>query len=112
MAADYGKPVRYAKGKPLTFPDIEMVYRGTRRVKVPVYPRGFTYHDFTARSGGQSVEVAWSDGTGAIGPAFFTLGGRKFVLELKASVAKKGWLADNELVLWPEADFRAATGRR
>jgi hypothetical protein len=106
FAADYGKKERFAKGKALVFPDCELVFTGTRRVSSSAYPRGFLYYDFEARSGGQTKEVSWSSGTGDVGPEFFAVNGRKFVLELGSSAAFKGWLKDDELVLWREADFR------
>ena len=71
-----------------------------------VFPRGFLYSDFKATAGGRAKDVSWSSGTGDVGPVFFEVGGKKFVLELSRSEAFKGWLKDDELVLWREADFR------
>ena len=105
-AADYGVKTRDQKGKALVFPDCELTFTGTRRVSSSTYPRGFLYYDFEARSGGKTKEVSWSSGTGDIGPEFFEVNGRKFVLELSSSAAFKGWMKDNELVLWREADFQ------
>lgn len=108
LAADYGVKTRFAKGKPLTFPDCELVFAGTRRVSSPAYSRGFLYYDFKATSGGKSKDVSWSSGTGDIGPEFFEVNGRKFVLELGATILAKGFMKDDELVLWPEAMFLKA----
>lgn len=105
QAADYGVKTRFDKGSPLTFPDCELIFQGTRKVSSPVYARGFVNYDFRARSGGKTVDVSWSEGTGLIAPKAFTLNGEKFVLELKGSAAFKGWMKDNELVLWKQADF-------
>ncbi len=104
-AADYGEKTRFEKGRPLTFPDCELVFQGTRKVSSPVYTRGFVNYDFQARAGGKTADVSWSEGTGLIAPKLFTINGEKFVLELKGSKAFKGWLKDNELVLWKQADF-------
>ena len=106
QAADYGVKTRFAKGKALTFPDCELVFAGTRKVSSPVYPRGFLFYDFKVASGGKSVDVSWSSGTGDIGPRTFDVNGKKFILELSKSDAFKGWLKDDELVLWREGDFR------
>lgn len=106
FAADYGKKEHFAKGKALVFPDCELTFTGTRRVSSGNFPRGFLYYDFEARSGGKTKSVNWSSGTGDIGPEFFEVNGRKFVLELSSSAAFKGFMKDNELVLWREGDFR------
>lgn len=106
LAADYGKKELFAKGKALVFPDCELTFTGTRRVSSANFPRGFLYYDFEAKSEGKTKSVSWSGGTGDIGPEFFEVNGRKFVLELSASAAFKGFMKDNELVLWREGDFR------
>jgi hypothetical protein len=106
LAADYGKKEQFAKGKVLTFPDCELTFTGTTRVTSSTYPRGFLYYDFEAKSGGKSKAVSWSSGTGDIGPEFFEVNGRKFVLELSSSAAFKGFLKTDELVLWREGDFQ------
>jgi hypothetical protein len=106
QAADYGAKTQFKKGEPLVFPDLQVVFTGTRRVSSSTYPRGFIFYDFEARAGGKTKQVSWSSGAGDIGPEFFEVDGRKFVLELAASSAFKGRLKDNELVLWREGDFR------
>lgn len=106
FAADYGKKEIFAKGKTLVFPDCELTFTGTRTVNSPNFPRGFVYYDFEAKSGGKARTVSWSSGTGDIGPEFFEVNGRKYVLELSSSAAFKGWMKGNELVLWREGDFR------
>lgn len=104
-AADYGVKTRFDKGKPLAFPDCELLFLGTRKVESAVYPRGFVNYEFKASAGGKTSDISWSEGTGLIAPKYFTLHGEKFVLELKGSAAFKGWLKENELVLWKLADF-------
>lgn len=106
LAADYGAKVRFAKGMALVFPDCELTFTGTRKVSSSVYPRGFLHYDFKAASGAKTADVSWSSGTGDIGPQFFEVNGKKFVLELSHSDAFKGWLKEDELVLWREGDFR------
>ncbi len=106
QAADYGVKTRFARGRALVFPDCELVFTGTRKVASSVYPRGFLYYDFKAASGGKTAEVSWSSGTGDIGPEFFEVNGKKFVIELSHSDAFKGWLKEDELVLWREGEFR------
>ncbi|MFZ4683239.1 MAG: hypothetical protein ACOYMS_12105 [Terrimicrobiaceae bacterium] len=99
-AADYGQKVEFAKSRTLAFPDCELVFLGQRRVASPVFKPGFTFYDFRVTSGGETKTVSWSSGTGEIGPALFEIAGKRFLLELKASEASKGWLKENELVLW------------
>lgn len=102
-AEDYGRKVKFAKGRTLVFPDCELTYAGERKVAHPAFKPGFTYYDFTVKSGGQTKTVSWSSGTGLIDAADFEIAGKKFFLELRGSQAFKGWLKDNELVLWKDA---------
>lgn len=108
LAADYGVKTRFAKGKPLAFPDCELTFTGTRRIVSPAYSRGFLYYDFKAAVGGKTKDVSWSSGTGDIGPEFFEVNGRKFVIELGATILAKGFMKNDELVLWPETLFLKA----
>jgi hypothetical protein len=104
-AADYGMRTRFQKNKPLVFPDVELIFTGTRQVSSTVYPRGFLNYDFKAKTGGKTENISWSAGTGLIGPKFFKVNGKDFVLELKGSASFKGWMKEDELVLWKKADF-------
>jgi hypothetical protein len=110
-AADYGVRTRFQKDEPLTFPDCELIFRGTRTVKSPLYPRGMLFYDFEVRAGDRTKKISWSEGTGDIGPEFFEMNGRRFVLELGFSAAFRGRLKEDELVLWREADFPKGTNR-
>lgn len=103
--AEYGVKTRFQKGKPLAFPDCELVFTGTRQVASGAYPRGFLNYDFKAHSGGKSKDVSWSAGTGLIAPRSFSLNGKEYVLELKGSAAFKGWMKEDELILWKKADY-------
>jgi hypothetical protein len=106
---DYGTRVRFAPDTTLAFADLSLRYLGPRRVDTrPVYPHGFLYHDFEARTGQETTPVSWSSGTGSIAPVEFGLAGRTYVLELGASVLSDKVLAPDELVLWPAALHKAA----
>ncbi|RBP42561.1 hypothetical protein DES53_106270 [Roseimicrobium gellanilyticum] len=98
-SASYGTKVKFSKGSPITFPDFELKYVGTRKVSSSTYPRGFLYHDFEVSRSSASKTVSWSSGTGDIGPAIFQFDGKEFWLELSRS-DKLGKLADNEVVIW------------
>jgi hypothetical protein len=96
--AAYGAKVRYSSEKTIRFPDFELRFTGERRVTTPQFPRGFVYHDFTASTKSERVKVSWSSGTGDIGPAGFTIAGKKFRLELSRSDTA-GRLKTDELVV-------------
>lgn len=98
--ATYGVKVKFQQGRPMVFPDLTLVYQGERQGEAgPQYPRGFTYYDFRAAQGEDSLVIPWSAGTGDIGPTVFELAGRTYRLELRQS-DELGRLADDELVLW------------
>lgn len=111
-AADYGKKVSFRRGEAISFPAFTLKYLGDRRVRHPIFKPGFLYYDFEISAGNQVRKVSWSSGTGEIGPQRFEVGGKTYYLELKASVGYKGWMKDDELVVWPEKDFLAAAQRR
>ncbi len=107
----YGEKVKFAKGQVLKFPDCQMEFLGKRKVAVDVYPRGFIYSDFRVTAGGESKTLSWSSGTGEIAPLFFEIAGKKFVLELSATRVAKGFMKDDELVLWRRADYDKLAGQ-
>lgn len=96
--ASYAAKVSFKKGMLLRFADFDLTYLGERRESSTVYPHGFQFHDFKAEHAAETVKVAWSAGTGDIGPAAFVIGWKKFQLELKRS-DKLGKLKDDELVI-------------
>jgi hypothetical protein len=96
--ASYATKVSFKKGVPLHFADFDLTYTGERHETSKTYPRGFDFRDFTATHGTESVKVSWSSGAGDIGPALFTVGGKKFQLEVRRS-DKLGKLKDDELVV-------------
>ena len=103
----YGKRIRFAPGKDTHYPHFAIRFVGTRREVPAMYPRGWLVYDFEVLSKqGESVKVAWSAGTGNIGPASFVMEGKRYFLELKATVAetdsRKQWLKDDEMIVWPE----------
>jgi hypothetical protein len=97
--AAYGTKLAYSQGQRLAFPDFTLEFTGTRRETTPQYPRGFLYYDFAITSGDQKQIVAWTTGTGLIGPQQFQVNGKKFILERVMS-DKLGKLNENELVVW------------
>ncbi len=100
VAAAYGTKVPFQEGRPLKFPNFELVYAGKRKVVPPQYPRGWWAHDFQVRNGRTEQKVSWSAGTGDIGPTRFTIAGSAYDLELSRS-DKLGKLKDDELVVSP-----------
>jgi hypothetical protein len=113
IAAEFGQPVRFNKGQPIAIGPLTIEYLGDRHVSHPVIKPGFTFHDFKVSDGRETKTIAWSSGTGEIGPHAFTLAGTQYQLELRRSIARQGWLRDDELVLWRNVDYRkaAASGR-
>jgi len=94
----YGKKVEFRRNHAIRFPDFRLTFLRQRHVPSSVFPRGFVYYDFQAASGGETVEVSWSEGTGDIAPMRFKVSGAAFLLELKESEAA-GRLKDGELVV-------------
>ena len=111
-AAELGQPVRFSKGRPITIGSLTIEYLGQRQVSHPVFKPGFTFHDFKISAGSETKTVSWSSGTGEIGPQEFMLGGIQYQLELRQSIAREGWLRDDEFVLWREVDYQKAAAAR
>ena len=101
--ASYGTRVKYRVGQKIELPDFVIEFVGERRQSVSAYPRGFLYYDFKVRNANVEKVVSWSSGTGDIGPVAFEIGGKRFLLELRAS-DKLGKLEENELVIWKSGD--------
>jgi hypothetical protein len=101
--ASYGTRVKYRVGQKIEFPDFTVEFVGERRQTTPAYPRGFLYYDFKVRNANVEKVVSWSSGTGDIGPVAFEIGGKRFLLELRAS-DKLGKLEENELVISKSGD--------
>ncbi|HLG19841.1 MAG TPA: hypothetical protein VI895_08530 [Bdellovibrionota bacterium] len=99
IEARYGEKVKFTKGDPMQFPDFKMTFNGTRNVPVPQYTHGFfVYYDFQIVQNKESQIVSWSSGTGDIAPVSFSVGEKRFQLELGISDTK-GQLQSNELVI-------------
>lgn len=111
-AADLGRALRFTQAHAITVGGITIEYLGERHVSNAVFKPGFTYHDFKVSDGRETKTVSWSSGTGEIGPQAFTLGGERYQLELRHSIARTGWLRDDELVLWRDADFQKAAAKK
>jgi hypothetical protein len=112
LAAELGEPVRFSKGRPVTAGPLTIEYVGERHVSHPVFKPGFTFHDFKVSDGRETKTISWSSGTGEVGPQEFALSGTKYQLELRHSIARAGWLRDDELVLWRDVDFQKAAAAR
>jgi hypothetical protein len=80
--ADYGEEIPFAPGRIVQYPDFALEYVGQHRVTSDVYPRGFLYYDFLVSRDGMVQDVAWTDGTGEIGPVNFTFDGVAYTLEV------------------------------
>lgn len=80
--ADYGEETPFAASRTVQYPEFALEYVGQHRVTSDVYPRGFLYYDFRASSDGMVQDVAWTDGTGEIGPIDFTFDGAAYTLEV------------------------------
>jgi len=111
-SSGYGEIVRFAKGHDVVFPDFVVRYLGERHVSHPVFKPGFIYYDFEVRSPKSQQTVSWSSGTGVIDSASFKVDGRPFELELRGSILKKGWLCEDEMVVWPQDRFLRALKAR
>ena len=109
---ELGEPVRFRKGHAVAVGGLTIEYVGERHVEHPVFKPGFTFHDFKVSDGRETATVAWSSGTGVIGPQEFKLGGVEYQLELRHSIARDGWLGADELVLWRAADYAKAAAAR
>ena len=110
--AELGEPARFAQGRAVAIGPLTIEYLGERHVSHPVFKPGFTFHDFKVSDGRESKTVSWSSGTGIVGPQEFTLSGTEYQLELRRSIAREGWLREDELVLWRAADYRKALAAR
>jgi hypothetical protein len=110
--AGYGVIVHFSRGHAVVFPNFSMTYLGERRVSDPKFKPGFTFYDFEVKSAKSTQTVSWTSGTGVIDSASFKVDGRPYELELRGSVIKKGWLKDDEMVVWPQAKFMKALEER
>ncbi len=72
----------FAPGSAVQYPDFSLEYVGQHRVIPEQYPRGFLYYDFRVSHGDVMQDVAWTDGTGEIGPVDFTFDGAAYTLEV------------------------------
>lgn len=96
--APYGSRVTFHANSTIHFADFDLIFLGTHRVTPRQYPRGWVVYEFRAVHAAESVPFSWSEGTGLIGPAAFTISGHRFFLELKHS-DRLGMLKEDELVI-------------
>lgn len=111
-AAEFGQPVRCGKKAVVTFPGLTVEFVGQRVVPSAQYPRGFRFWDYLVRQGDTKKTVGWSDGTGEIAPANFSLAGTDYVLERVYSEGLRRRLKDDEIVLWKKSAFVRALADR
>lgn len=72
-----------SEGASYAFPDFTLYYKGQREGEF--YPGSSTHRmgdilQFEAVQNDQKVAFSWSSGTGCIGPIFFEIGGKQFIL--------------------------------
>jgi hypothetical protein len=101
-AADYDKIVTFSQDKPVKFSDFELTYVGERK-QTSTFPNGnsftFTYNVFKIKNENKADSVAWTSGTGEIGPIYFEFRGSKYSIELKYWEKEKKKLDEDELVI-------------
>jgi len=69
--ADLGAKVAYKKDAPVPFANFTVTFIGERRVSTSKFPPGMTFYDFRITSAVGNQTIAWSYGTGDIGPTIF-----------------------------------------
>jgi hypothetical protein len=112
--AKYGKWKRYSKEYFLIYPDLNLHYKGTSLGAF--YPGSSTRrmgdeYNFIAESGNHKVDISWSQGTGEIGPVFFTLADKNFVIEMERSEILDQWALDDTLIIWLESEWKSEKER-
>jgi hypothetical protein len=98
----YGEVVKFSQDKPVKYPDFEITFLGERK-QTANFPNGnsftFTYYDFKVKNPSNEKDLFWTAGTGEIAPAYFTLDGVKFMLELRSAENGKKKLDNDEMVI-------------
>lgn len=113
-AADYGRWELYSVESFLKYPDFNLYYKGT--TKGALYPGESTRrmgaeYNFVAQSNDQKVDVVWSAGTGDIGPTFFTLGKKTYVLEMVFSDILAKPRSRDSVAIWVESEWKSEKER-
>jgi hypothetical protein len=106
--AEYGKWEPYSVEYVLKYSDFDLYFKGV--IPGALYPgqtkrRMGDEYSFLARSENEEVHVIWSAGTGDIGPVFFTLNKRKYVLEIKMSDILSERAPKNTVAIWLESEW-------
>lgn len=109
---EYGAKISYSDKSAKRFPDLTVKFIERRDIKVPGYNGNFSYYDFVVSKDGEKKIISWSSGTGDIGPAFFSIGGKDYVLELSASEGFQGFLNEGEMVVWQRRDFEKLLAKK
>jgi len=101
-SGEYNKITSFSENKPIKFPDFELIFTGERK-DTSIFPNGnkftFTYYVFKLKNDNKVDSVAWTSGTGVIGPIYFEFGGSKFSIELKYWEKEKKKLDEDEFVI-------------
>lgn len=114
--AAYGKWQTYSPDYDLVYPDFK--FRFVSKEPGPFYPGSNTRrmgdrYNFKISKGDSKESLGWSLGTGEIGPASFSIGGKEYVLEMMSSYVLDGAFQPNDKVLiWPEAEWQALSDKR
>ncbi|MEO6053253.1 MAG: hypothetical protein ABIP97_04505, partial [Chthoniobacterales bacterium] len=91
--------------------DFTVRFLGTRTVESTTTAQSYKYWDFEIDSSGAKTKVSWNSGNGAIVPAYFEVQGQTYVMELRATIASKGFMKENQFVIWPKSAYRKATSK-
>jgi len=110
--ANYGEPVKFESAEFFDFPDFSITYTG-RAESTPSLNKGLLLQDwnFKAIAGKEEVETGFSPGTGLIGPSFFKIAEKEFVLEMFHSEILGKFIAHNLFVVSKKADFLEARSK-
>lgn len=115
--ADYARWEIYSIDNCLKYPDFNLCYKGTKQGAL--YPgessestrrMGEKYY-FVAESGNEKVDVIWSEGTGDIGPTFFTLANKTYVLEMVFSDILTKRAPKNSVAIWLKTEWKSEKER-
>ena len=104
----YGKWEQYSAESATHFPDFDLYYIGTApgsHLRFGSTMRWGIVYKFEARKGDERVSIAWSSGTGDIGPTSFTIGGRKYCLEMRMSDYLTGQAPEHSVAVWPVEEW-------
>ncbi len=101
----FASKLKFSQNQPVIFEKFTIIYIDKR--ENGFYPnttrRLAPFLDFRLETGGKTITLSYSAGTGDIGPVFFAAGDDCFKLELDMAEGI-GRLADDEMVVTPAAE--------